>query len=807
MKSTVKLVVVESPAKAKAIGTYLGSEYMVLASFGHVRDLVNKQGSVRPDDDFSLVWEVPEKAKQHLKDIVSWSKKADTVIFATDLDREGEGIAWHLLMHLQEQKAISPKTEIHRISFNAVTKSAILEAMKKPRSIDDALVGAYLARLSLDYLVGFTLSPILWRKLPGSRSAGRVQSVALRVVVDREKEIFAFKIQEYWTIHGDFFSHDPAKKDHHFSGQLSHFHGKKLGKLDIPTEEEAQRMVQEVQKHSYAVDTIEKKRIQRQSSPPFITSSLQQEASRKLGFSPSRTMQIAQKLYEGLAVDGETVGLITYMRTDSPHIIPEFLKEVASYVATRWGKEYVCEHNRVYKKSRHAQEAHEAIRPTSIHRSPEQMRKYLTEEQAQLYELIWCRTVASKMAPAVYDSTVVCLTDPQKQHIFRVTGSILVFHGFLILYVETREDDDEEDNHSITLPVLQEKEEVQLDHITPQQHFTQPPPRYTEASLVKKLEELGVGRPSTYARILKILLERLYVRKEKNRLIPEELGIVVTGFLKKFFSRYVDYHFTAGLEDELDNVSLGEKTWKEVLRDFWVPFEETVQAASKLSIIDVLSSIEDDVIWGGAQKCPKCEKNMLVLRVGKRGPFLACGGYPECTYVASLSAVEKAFVPEKVLGPHSESGEDVILRNGSYGWWVQCGDKKAFMPPLFHQDTLTLADAQWLLSLPRQIGYFPDTQLPVLLGIGRFGPYAKYDGAFFSLKKNAEELQHISLEEVVPIILQGIEKKKNKPAKDAKKTFGKKTTTAAKKAPSAAKKSAPSKKTSPSKKPSPKKKS
>lgn len=762
----MKLVIVESPAKAKNLSQYLGAQYKVLASYGHVRDLPSKSGSVRPDEDFHLIWNVIDKAAKPLSAIEQAVKKSDTLILATDLDREGEGIAWNLLQYLKEKDLVTKDLNVQRVSFNSVTKEAILQAMNHPRDINAHLVEAYLARLSLDYLVGFTLSPVLWRKLPGSRSAGRVQSVALRMVVEREQEITKFQSQEYWSIKGTFL------QETSFEAALVQFQGQKLAKLDIATENQATEWKEQLQKYTYHVQDIQKKRVQRHPQAPFITSSLQQEASRKLGYSPSRTMQIAQQLYEGIDIHGETLGLITYMRTDSPTITEDVIRLNRAHIQKQWGKEYLASTVRQYKTKKHSQEAHEAIRPTEITRTPRELKAMLTPDQWALYKLIWDRTVASQMASAQYDQTTASICSDKDNHIFRATGSVLIFDGFLTLYDEAREDDETDDAHKV-LPSLKENQKAQLLSLEGSQHFTQPPPRYSEASLIKALEDQGIGRPSTYARILQVLKDRGYVVLEKKRLIPKELGILVTAFLGKFFSRYVDYGFTADMEDQLDQVSSGQKSWKQVLRDFWPSFIETIESSQSLKIADVLAAIEEDVIGSDKESCPRCHNGLLSLRLGKTGPFLACSSYPECTYSCSLEDDNGNSTGDPlIIGQHPETQEDIIVKKGPYGWYVQHQTTRSSLPPSFSPESIDMEQALWLLSLPKLLGPHPDTGGEIRVGIGRFGPYVKYEGVFFSIKN--QDPESITLADAVDIIAQGVAKKqKGKAASEAPSKKGK----------------------------------
>jgi DNA topoisomerase-1 len=746
----VKLVVVEAPGKVKTIAQYLGTDYEVLATYGHVRSLPSKQGSVLPDEDFALTWSILDKAKKAMQAIVKTLKKANTLILATDLDREGEAISWHVLQHLKEKKVLRDDTVIQRVSFNAITKSAIQEALNNPRSVDMNHVDAYLARLSLDYLVGFTLSPVLWRKLPGTRSAGRVQSVALRLVVERDKSIREFVTQEYWTLQGQF-EHSPP-----FQGMLTHFQGQKINKMDISSAEQATEWAEKAMGSvPYHVHDIQSKSVQRHPAAPFITSSLQQAASQKLGYSPSRTMKMAQSLYEGVDIDGQNVGLITYMRTDSTTIDPGAIKNLRHFIQKKWGKDYVCPSVRQYKKRSHSQEAHEAIRPTNFSLSPASLKSKIPEEMWKVYQLIWSRAVASQMASAQFDQKAIVIHSKDGQNIFRLSGSTLVFAGFLSVYQETSLDDKDDDMHNkATMPDLEIGQRVSLNKIMPEQHFTQPPPHYSEASLIKELEERGIGRPSTYARILQVLKDRDYVILDKKKLYATGRGSLVNAFLCHFFSRYVDYDFTAEMETNLDKISAGHESWKTLMRDFWHPFQKTVEASKDLKVSDVLESIQEDVMETQNDQCPKCQ-NKVMLRLGRGGPFLSCSQYPECTYIGGLSGEDHEA---QVLGPHPETQVDIMMKKGPYGWYVEHERKRASLSTLFTPESMNLDSALWLLSLPRTLGQHPETGEDLVLGIGRFGPYVRHGKRFHSLRK--KDPKTLTLDEAIDIINSSPEKKK-----------------------------------------------
>ncbi len=754
----MNVVVVESPAKAKTINKYLGSDYIVLASYGHVRDLPSKDGSVQPDDDFSMSWEVDSKAAKRLADIADAMKGADTLILATDPDREGEAISWHVLEVLRKKKVLK-SANIQRVVFNAITKSAVTEAMKNPRDIDMELVDAYLARRALDYLVGFTLSPVLWRKLPGSRSAGRVQSVALRLVVDREIEIEAFRTQEYWTVEGTVSAgSDP------FMARLVKHDGKKLGKFDLPDEATAHAARGAVAAGAFTVTAVEKKPAKRSPAPPFTTSTLQQEASRKLGFSAQRTMQAAQKLYEGIDIGGETVGLITYMRTDGIQSAPEALVEARQVIAGRFGSEYVPEAPRYYKtKAKNAQEAHEAIRPTSLSRNPGSLR--LESDLGRLYELIWKRMIASQMESARIERTTIDMETSDGRTGLRANGQVVLFDGYLAVYEEGRDDESDEDGGR--LPMVKDGASAKVLEARADQHFTEPPPRYSEASLVKKMEELRIGRPSTYASILTVLRERDYVRMEKNRFIPEDKGRLVTAFLEQFFRRYVEYDFTAALEEKLDLVSAGELEWKQLLRDFWKDFHAAVGEIGDLRVTHVLDAL--NIALGphifpqkedgsDPRACPTCGVGQLSLKTGKFGAFIGCSNYPECRFTRTLANSEgegDAENADRELGVHPVTEQPVWLKIGRFGPYVEMpeGDKlkRSSLPKGWTPASIDLEKALRLLSLPREVGIHPEDNAVILAGIGRYGPYVQHSGTYANLE-SAEEVFDVGLNRAVTVL-------------------------------------------------------
>jgi DNA topoisomerase I len=762
------VVVVESPAKAKTINKYLGKDFTVLASYGHVRDLPAKDGSVRPDEDFDMSWEVDGKSAKRLSDIAAALKSDDRLILATDPDREGEAISWHVLEVLKKKGALKGKS-VQRVVFNAITKSSVLEAMRQPRDVDTALVDAYLARRALDYLVGFSLSPVLWRKLPGSRSAGRVQSVALRIICDRELEIEAFRAQEYWTLDATF----TTPQGQEFQAALNSIAGKKLGKLDIGNEASARAIEQAVKGQPFKVDSIESKPAKRHPYPPFRTSTLQQEASRKLGFSSSRTMQIAQRLYEGVDIGGETVGLITYMRTDGVDMAPEAIAATRNAILKNFGEPYLPSVPRHYTtKAKNAQEAHEAIRPTEMSRHPAEVRKALDADQFALYELVWKRTIASQMESAELERTTADIgTDGKdgKHYVFRANGSVVKFDGFLKVYFESL--DDEEDEDSRRLPAMAREDSIGVKKIEGIQHFTEPPPRYSEASLIKKLEELGIGRPSTYVSIMETLRIRGYVRLDKKRLIPEDKGRVVTAFLESFFRRYVEYDFTANLEEQLDKVSAGEMDWKELLRNFWKEFTGALEDIKELRVTNVLDALNDILAphifppkedGGDARACPSCGNGQLSLKLGKFGSFIGCSNYPECKFTRPMSPGAEG--PEAVpadgvlLGVDPETGEKVTRRAGRFGPYLQLGEaaegekpQRASIPKGKKPEEITLEEALRLLSLPREVGIHPETNKPIVANFGRFGPFILHDGTYANLE-SAEDVFTVGINRAVDIL-------------------------------------------------------
>ena len=766
------VLVVESPAKAKTIGKYLGPGYTVLASYGHVRDLPPKDGSVRPDEDFAMDWEVDPQSQKRLDAIAQAVRQGGRLYLATDPDREGEAISWHVLDVLRRKKALQD-VDVKRVTFNAITKKSVLDAVANPRDLDQPLIDAYLARRALDYLVGFTLSPVLWRKLPGSRSAGRVQSVALRLICERESEIEVFKSREYWTVDAYFGT---AKKQV-LKARLTHLDGRKLDKFDLNTQERAEQAKREIERRAFAVSSIDRRQVRRNPPPPFITSTLQQEASRKLGLGAATAMRIAQRLYEGVDIGGETVGLITYMRTDGVQLAPEAIGQTRRLIETKYGEAYVPASPRIYtSKAKNAQEAHEAIRPTDLFRTPQDVAAYLDKDQLGLYELIWKRTVASQMESAVLDQVTVDIASGDKTVQLRATGSVVKFNGFLALYDEGQDDKSDDDETGTILPDVSENEAMERREVVPEQHFTEPPPRYSEASLVKKLEELGIGRPSTYASIIEVLQRRNYVRLDRKRFIPEDRGRIVTAFLQTYFPRYVEYGFTAHLEEELDDISSGKIDWHEVLREFWKAFSAAVGETKDLRVSEVLDKLDEELgphffpanDNGGKnpRDCPSCANGRLGLKLGKFGAFIGCSNYPECRFTRKLGIVDadadaasgENLDGPKILGIDPATGKQVTLRKGPYGLYVQLGEPEGKEKPkrqsLLRDMTpadLTLEKALALLSLPRELGPHPEDGETILAGVGRFGPYVKHGSKYKSVPSD-ESVLDIGMNRAVALL-------------------------------------------------------
>lgn len=794
------LLIVESPAKAKTIGKYLGKDYEVLASFGHIRDLPSKDGSVEPSNDFAMHYQVAAKSSKHVKDIVDKAKNCQKLILAPDPDREGESIAWHILEVLKQKKAIKSSIKVERVVFNAITKNSITEAIKHPRDIDMDLVNAQQARRALDYLVGFTLSPVLWRKLPGSRSAGRVQSVALRLICDREDEIEAFKSEEYWDIKLDLKN----AKNSEFQASVTEIDGKKLEKFSIINENQAKDIKNLLQSKSYQVLSITKKQAKRRPQAPFTTSSMQQEAARKLGFSASRTMSVAQKLYEGVEIDGSAQGLITYMRTDSVDVTPEAVSSARNAIEKLYGKDYVPTSPNVFKsKVKNAQEAHEAIRPTDFSLSPDKVRRYLDDAQFALYDLVWKRMLASQMADVIFDQVIAEIVTVPNYAKARAIGSTVKFDGFYKVYREDRDDNEgEEDESKQNLPELKEKEALALIEVKPQQHFTEPPPRYSEASLVKKMEELGIGRPSTYAAIISVLQDRGYVKLDKRRFFPEERGRIVTTFLKEFFAKYVEFSYTADLEDELDVISNGKMDWKNFLKKFWKDFNGNIGEVNDKPFSEVIDILNNKIlgrIFGVDEKsdvkndCPTCGKGKLGLRLGKFGAFIGCSNYPDCKHTMQVfdkdgesdsenKEIKPQFEPRN-LGKDSKTGFEILVKVGPYGPYLELEGselevnsskedeessvkkksakktskkpkvkkpKRVSIPKNIDPNLIDLKTATNLLSLPREVGIHPETGEKIVANIGPFGPYLLHNKKFTSVKE--DNILEIGLNRAVDVI-------------------------------------------------------
>jgi DNA topoisomerase-1 len=796
-KGESSVVIVESPAKASTIARYLGEGFRVFASYGHVRDLSSKSGSVDTEHDFAMVWAEIDRSRKHVGDIIKAVKSADKVFLATDPDREGEAIAWHISEIITE-KCGKNAPAMQRVVFHEIVKKAVLSAMESPRDVNSLLVDAYLARRALDYLVGYSISPILWKKLPGSRSAGRVQSVALRLIVEREQEIEKFESQEYWTI-GGIFNTNSIKN---VTAKLHIFGGKKLGKMDIQNAEQAKQICAILSPLDYAVSSLEKKQVQRYPSPPFTTSTLQQEASRKLGFSASRTMRTAQTLYEGVSIHGESVGLITYMRTDSVNLSMEALQDFRKFIQSNYGKEYLPADIRTYKtKAKNAQEAHEAIRPTQISRRPWEIASFLDRDQALLYDLIWKRAIASQMENALFDQVTVDISNIEGEHTFRAVGTTQTFDGFLKVYQEGSDDAEEADHAEEKLPPLSVLEKLLLDHLVDAQHFTQPPPRFTEASLVKRLEELGIGRPSTYAPLMQVLQDRGYASIEKRQFVPSDRGRVVTAFLTNFCKKYLEYDFTANMEEKLDDIANGVLEWKNVMRSFWGDFSATIANMNDIAVTDVIDKLEADLssyIFKNIEdrKCDKCGDGIMGLKLSKFGAFLGCSNYPECQNRKQIDVApeDQANIFEPIeLGVDPADNTKITVRKGPYGFYLQFDPqaspqaysqlaqqaaeteapatkkrkkkapqvKRVGIPPSIIPTNITMQEALQLKALPLILGSAPEGF--VFVSNGRFGPYVKCGEVIASVPKSINFLE-ITLEEACTLI----EKKKARKSKSPK---------------------------------------
>jgi len=764
----MNVLIVESPSKAKSINKYLGNDYKVLASIGHVRDLAAKNDAIDTENDFEMKWETSDRGKKVIRDIAYAAKDSENLYLATDPDREGEAIAWHVETMLREIPKLN-NLNIHRITFNEITKNAVLESLKEPRKVDKNLVNAYLARRALDFLVGFNLSPVLWRKLPGSKSAGRVQSVALKIITERELEIEKFNPEEYWSLKA-IFNKDQDKE---FEGRLIKINDKKIEKLSIKTYSEASYFLKIIENNKYKVKEIQKKETKRNPYAAFTTSSMQIESSRKLGFSANQTMRTAQKLYEGAEIDGETTGLITYMRTDSVIMSKDAIEEIRCFVLEKLGKEYIPAEPRVYKsKAKNAQEAHECIRPTNIKLTPDILKKYLNSDEYKLYEIIWQRAVSSQMSNAIIDQVSVNITNHNENITFRSNGSSIKFPGMYAVYQETKEEDkkENEEDSSRLLPPLKKEENLNLIKAQKSQHFTLPPPRYTEASLVKKLEELGIGRPSTYASIIKVLQDRDYVLLDKKRFNPHDRGRVVSVFLENYFDKYVEYDFTADMENQLDEISDGKLNWREVIQKFWKTFkilcEDTIGKSNR-EIIDVLDKALGPHFFPPLgedkdRKCPSCDNGRIGLKVGKFGGFVGCSNYPECKYTVQFNQITDSkngvLTGPKEIGIYPETGEMITLRKGPYGIYMQVGEgsnekkpKRVSIPKNFEPEEIGLNTAIQLLALPRKLGLHPENNLTVSAGIGMYGPYILHNKKYKALEKT-DNILDIDLERAIELI-------------------------------------------------------
>ena len=779
----MNLVIVESPAKAKTINKYLGDKYKVLASYGHIRDLPSKNGSVDPEQDFKMEWEVDSFSKKYLKEITDAAKDSSKIILATDPDREGEAIAWHVKEYLNEKKLLKDK-EIERVVFNEITKKAVIHGIENPRQIEPLLVDAYMARRALDYLVGFNISPILWTKLPGSKSAGRVQSVALKLITEREHEIESFIPEEFWTLSINFAD----EKNQNITASISQLDGNKIEKFSFRNKDEINKAISNINNKKFSITDISSKVVNRNPSGPFTTSTLQQTASSRLGFGASRTMQIAQKLYQGIEIEGETIGLITYMRTDGTNLSKDAVSTFRDYIKKEIGNEYLPENALNYsgKKAKNAQEAHEAIRPTDINRSPQSVKKYLSTDQNKLYDLIWSRALSSQMESAKFDRNTITITSDKEDTVCKASGSVLKFDGFLKIYNNNSKDDDEN-----ILPSMS-KGPVNIEALLDEQHFTQPPPRYSEASLVKKLEELGIGRPSTYASIISTIANRGYAEIMNKRFFPTDRGKLISAFLEKLFSKYVDYNFTAGLEDQLDEITSGKESWIKVLELFWKDFNSNVAEVKEKRTREVLDLLNDslgDLVFDKdndgniVRKCQLCSTGTLSLKNSFRGgAFIGCSNYPECKFTRPLSkakaAAQAQLAEPKFIGKH-ENGNDIYLKNGRFGPYLQYEKildelelekntkkkkktkkiksdvnellKNVSIPKGLELESINLEKAQFLCSLPKSLGINPDNQKEITLNTGRFGPYLKCENKSARIE-NVDEIFSIGLNRAITLI-------------------------------------------------------
>ena len=775
----MNLVIVESPAKAKTINKYLGDNFTVLASYGHIRDLPSKNGSVDPDNQFKMIWEVDSFSKKYLKEITDVAKESDKIILATDPDREGEAIAWHVKQFLDEKKLLKGK-KVERVVFNEITKKAVTNGIENPREIEAQLVDAYMARRALDYLVGFNISPILWTKLPGSKSAGRVQSVALKLLTEREHEIEIFKPEEFWTLNVIFSN----AKDIKITSSPFQLEGNKIEKFSFKNKEEINKAIEKIKSKNYEITDISSKIYTRNPSGPFTTSTLQQSASSKLGFGASRTMQIAQRLYQGIDIDGDTKGLITYMRTDGTNISKDAVDDFRNYITKTYGNDYLPDQPNNYsgKKAKNAQEAHEAIRPTDINNDPSMLKKYLSSDQHKLYNLIWSRALSSQMQTAKFDRKTIILTSDDGKNIFKASGSVIKFDGFLKLYKIDENNDEEK-----ILPEVS-KGPINIESFIDEQHFTQPPPRYSEASIVKKLEELGIGRPSTYASIISVITNRGYADILNKRFFPTDRGKLISAFLEKLFTKYVDYNFTAKLEDQLDDITSGKEDWIKVLEQFWNDFNKNVSQVKEKRTREVLDMLneslgslifETDSNGSIDRKCKLCQTGQLSLKNSFRGgAFIGCSNYPECKFTRPLSKVKAAeqinLAEPRYIGKN-EMDKDIFLKNGRFGPYLQYEKelnevedtkkkkkkknkkdvnqnlKNVSIPKGIDIDSIDLDRAKFLCSLPKSLGTNPENNREILLNSGRFGPYLKCENKSARLE-NVEDIFTIGLNRAITLI-------------------------------------------------------
>ena len=777
----MNLVIVESPAKAKTINKYLGKDYKVLASYGHVRDLPSKNGSVDPDDNFKMLWEVDSFSRKYLKEITDAAKDSSKIILATDPDREGEAIAWHVKEYLNEKKLLKDK-HIERVVFNEITKKAVTHGIDNPRQIEPLLVDAYMARRALDYLVGFNISPILWTKLPGSKSAGRVQSVALKLITEREHEIELFKPEEFWTLNIKF--NDNNKNS--FTANISQLNNKKVEKFSFKNKSDINKAIDDIKTKKFSISDISTKVVSRNPSGPFTTSTLQQISSGRLGFGASRTMQIAQRLYQGIEIDGETIGLITYIRTDGANISKDAVPLFRDYIKKEYGDEYLPKEPLNYsgKKAKNAQEAHEAIRPTDIIRSPDKIKKYLSSDQNKLYDLIWSRALSSQMESAKFDRNTITINSNDDGTICKASGSVIKFDGFLKVFKDQKKDDSDK-----ILPEVS-KGSVNIEELIDEQHFTQPPPRYSEASLVKKLEELGIGRPSTYASIISVISTRGYAETISKRFHPTDRGKLISAFLEKLFSKYVDYNFTAGLENQLDDITAGKEGWIKVLEMFWKDFNKNVSDVKEKRTREVLDLLNDslgsliferDSDGNIDRKCKLCENGSLSLKNSFRGgAFIGCSNYPDCKFTRPLSKAKAAqqsqLAEPKLIGKH-DNGNDMYLKNGRFGPYMQyeiipevvseVAEKKKTkkkkvkkeisnlknisIPKGISIESVDMVRAKFLCSLPKSLGINPENQKEIFLNSGRFGPYLKCENKSARIE-NVEEIFSIGLNRAITLI-------------------------------------------------------